>query len=44
MTGSGPTVFGVFSEKESALEAYRKVKRRVLQEKWVVLNTHSIPA
>jgi 4-diphosphocytidyl-2-C-methyl-D-erythritol kinase len=44
MTGSGPTVFGVFSEKEGALEAFRKVKRRILRERWVVLNTHSISA
>jgi 4-diphosphocytidyl-2-C-methyl-D-erythritol kinase len=44
MTGSGPTVFGVFPEEKGALEAYRKVKRRVLRERWVVLNTHNIPA
>lgn len=44
MTGSGPTVFGVFSEKGAALKAYRKVKNIVRTEGWIVLNAHSIPA
>jgi len=42
MTGSGPTVFGVFSQKEGSLKAFQKVKRNVIRKRWVVLNTHSI--
>ena len=44
MTGSGPTVFGIFSEEEGASEAYKKVKKMVRGKGWVVLNAHSIPA
>lgn len=43
MTGSGPTVFGVFSEEGGASEAYKKVKNMVRNKGWIVLNTHSIP-
>ncbi len=43
MTGSGPTVFGVFSGEEEASEAYKKVKRMVRGKGWVVLNVRSIP-
>ena len=42
MTGSGPTVFGIFSEKESELAAYRRVKKMVRGKGWVVLNAQSI--
>ena len=42
MTGSGPTVFGIFSEKESELAAYRRVKKVVRGKGWVVLNAQSI--
>jgi 4-diphosphocytidyl-2-C-methyl-D-erythritol kinase len=44
MTGSGPTVFGVFSEEGGASEAYKKVKKMVRGKGWIVLNAHSIPA
>jgi 4-diphosphocytidyl-2-C-methyl-D-erythritol kinase len=44
MTGSGPTVFGVFSEEGGASEAYKKVKKMVRGRGWSVLNAHSIPA
>jgi len=43
MTGSGPTVFGVFSEEEDALEACQKVKKMVKGKGWIVLNARSIP-
>lgn len=43
MTGSGPTVFGIFSEEEGALEAYEKIKIIVRRKGWVVLKVHSIP-
>jgi len=42
MTGSGPTVFGVYSEEEGALEAYKRVKKTVKGKGWTVLNTRSI--
>ena len=42
MTGSGPTVFGIFSEKESELAAYRRVKKMVRGKGWGVLNAQSI--
>ena len=44
MTGSGPTVFGVFSEEGGASEAYKKVKKMVRGKGWIVLNAQSISA
>jgi len=44
MTGSGPTVFGIFSGEGGASEAYKKVKRVVRREGWIVLKAHGIPA
>jgi 4-diphosphocytidyl-2-C-methyl-D-erythritol kinase len=44
MTGSGPTVFGVFSEEGGASKAYKKVKEMVRGKGWIVLNAHSIHA
>lgn len=42
MTGSGPTVFGVYPEEEVALEGCRKVKNAVRGRGWIVLSAHSI--
>ncbi len=42
MTGSGPTVFGIFSEKGDASKAYKKVKRMVKQKRWAVLKARSV--
>jgi 4-diphosphocytidyl-2-C-methyl-D-erythritol kinase len=42
MTGSGPTVFGIFSEEEGRLAAYRKLKKMVRGKGWIVLNAQSI--
>jgi len=42
MTGSGPTVFGIFSEKGGASEAYEKVKRMVRRKGWIVLIAESL--
>jgi len=42
MTGSGPTVFGIFTEATSAEGAYRKIKKRVAKKGWVVFKAHSI--
>jgi 4-diphosphocytidyl-2-C-methyl-D-erythritol kinase len=44
MTGSGPTVFGVFSEEGGASEAYKKVKKMIRGRGWIVLNARNIPA
>jgi 4-diphosphocytidyl-2-C-methyl-D-erythritol kinase len=44
MTGSGPTVFGVFSEKGGASEAYKKVQKMIRGRGWIILNACSIPA
>jgi 4-diphosphocytidyl-2-C-methyl-D-erythritol kinase len=43
MTGSGPTVFGMFPTKEEATKAYRKVKNRAAEKGWAVFKVHSIP-
>jgi 4-diphosphocytidyl-2-C-methyl-D-erythritol kinase len=44
MTGSGPTVFGIFSEKRDALRAYKKVESMVRERGWRVLKAQSIDA
>ncbi len=44
MTGSGPTVFGVFPEEGGASEAYNKVKRMVRAKGWIVFIARSISA
>ena len=44
MTGSGPTVFGFFSEARSAAEAYKKIKKLVGGKGWVVFNARGITA
>jgi 4-diphosphocytidyl-2-C-methyl-D-erythritol kinase len=42
MTGSGPTVFGVFAEGEGAREAYAKIKKMVRGTGWIVFLAHSV--
>jgi 4-diphosphocytidyl-2-C-methyl-D-erythritol kinase len=42
MTGSGPTVFGLFPEARSATRAYERVKRLVDGKEWVVFKARSI--
>jgi 4-diphosphocytidyl-2-C-methyl-D-erythritol kinase len=44
MTGSGPTVFGIFSEKGDASKAYKKVKHMLRERVWRVLKAQSIIA
>ena len=44
MTGSGPTVFGIFSEERDASKAYKKVRRIVKQKGWTVLKAQSVNA
>lgn len=42
MTGSGPTVFGLFQDDKSVTGAYEKIKKPVVRRGWVVFKTHSI--
>jgi 4-diphosphocytidyl-2-C-methyl-D-erythritol kinase len=44
MTGSGPTVFGLFKDEKSSTRAYEKIKTRVARRGWIVFKAHSIPA
>ncbi|MEA1935983.1 MAG: 4-(cytidine 5'-diphospho)-2-C-methyl-D-erythritol kinase [Thermodesulfobacteriota bacterium] len=39
MSGSGPTVFGIFADKKGALKAEERLKAK---EKWAVFRAHSI--
>ena len=43
MTGSGPTVFGVFSEKREVEKAVKKLEHKVRRRGWIILKTHSLP-
>jgi len=42
MTGSGPTVFGLFQDDKTATGAYKKIKNTVARRGWAVLKAHSI--
>jgi len=42
MSGSGPTVFGIFREEGGALKAYKKIRAMVTGKGWIVLKAHSI--
>jgi 4-diphosphocytidyl-2-C-methyl-D-erythritol kinase len=44
MTGSGPTVFGLFPDGKSADGAYEKVGKMVRSKGWEVFRAHSITA
>jgi 4-diphosphocytidyl-2-C-methyl-D-erythritol kinase len=44
MTGSGPTVFGLFPEAKSAAKGYEKIKKSVGREGWAVFKAHGITA
>lgn len=44
MTGSGPTVFGVFPEAESAAKGYEKIRKSVGREGWVVFKAQGMTA
>jgi 4-diphosphocytidyl-2-C-methyl-D-erythritol kinase len=43
MTGSGPTVFGVFPGKREAEKAAKKLEHEVRRRDWIILKTHSLP-
>jgi 4-diphosphocytidyl-2-C-methyl-D-erythritol kinase len=42
MSGSGPTVFGIFSGKREAEKAFRKLDDQVRRSGWTILKTHSL--
>jgi 4-diphosphocytidyl-2-C-methyl-D-erythritol kinase len=42
MTGSGPTVFGIFRDEGGASKAFRKIKAMVTGKGWIVLKAHSV--
>ena len=44
MTGSGPTVFGLFQDDKSATGAYEKIKKLVARRGWAVFKAHSMTA
>ena len=43
MTGSGPTVFGIYADEKNAASAYRNIRRRVTGKGWRVMRAHSLP-
>jgi len=42
MTGSGPTVFGLFNQESSSTAAYKKIKRMAEKKGWAVFKAHSL--
>lgn len=44
MTGSGPTVFGMFADEQEASKAFRRVKRDPRTGGWLVLKARSLPS
>jgi 4-diphosphocytidyl-2-C-methyl-D-erythritol kinase len=42
MTGSGPTVFGVFSIRKDAEKAFEKLRHKVKERGWMILMAHSL--
>jgi 4-diphosphocytidyl-2-C-methyl-D-erythritol kinase len=44
MTGSGPTVFGVFSGKREAERAFKELEDKVRRRGWIIVKTHSLPS
>ncbi len=43
MTGSGPTVFGIFADERAATVAYQGIRREGRAKGWLVIKTHSLP-
>jgi 4-diphosphocytidyl-2-C-methyl-D-erythritol kinase len=42
MTGSGPTVFGLFQDEKGAMGAYEKIKKTVTRRRWAIFKAHGI--
>lgn len=43
MSGSGPTVFGLFSGEKKAKEGYWQLERKVRARGWKIFQAHSLP-
>jgi len=43
MTGSGPTVFGIFSKNRESSEAYQKVRKIAKQKGWIAIKAKGLP-
>jgi 4-diphosphocytidyl-2-C-methyl-D-erythritol kinase len=43
MTGSGPTVFGIYADGKKAGSAYRNIRRNMTGKGWFVIRVHSLP-
>lgn len=43
MSGSGPTVFGVFEDAEAVSQAFKKLRVLCLPKKWTVFKAQTIP-
>jgi 4-diphosphocytidyl-2-C-methyl-D-erythritol kinase len=44
MTGSGPTVFGLFDRESISIAAYEKIRRMAEKKGWAVFGAHSLTA
>ncbi|HMK75520.1 MAG TPA: 4-(cytidine 5'-diphospho)-2-C-methyl-D-erythritol kinase [Thermodesulfobacteriota bacterium] len=44
MTGSGPTVFGLFDRESISIAAYEKIRRMAKKKGWAVFGAHSLTA
>jgi 4-diphosphocytidyl-2-C-methyl-D-erythritol kinase len=42
MTGSGPTVFGLFDRESVSRTAYGKIRKMAEEKGWVVFRAHSL--
>ena len=42
MSGSGPTVFGIFRDRRTAKEAFTKVKAQSLAKQIYLANVHNV--
>jgi 4-diphosphocytidyl-2-C-methyl-D-erythritol kinase len=43
MTGSGPTVFGIFGDERAAKKAYMGIRRSIAAKGWRVIMAHGLP-
>jgi len=42
MSGSGPTVFGIFSSEEASKKAKQKIKKKIKERGWKTFHAHSL--
>jgi 4-diphosphocytidyl-2-C-methyl-D-erythritol kinase len=43
MSGSGPTVYGIFAGERTATRACKDIRREVEEKGWLVIKAHSLP-